>query len=384
MALKLAEQREGRHGDSFLLANLMEVCQDSLCEEPRDKIYGFVGIAHDCQDDSLPVDYSKSLFELYEDVIRFQYHWAKETMQALKENKKAIVHFSQLVQKVLGGAAMHQDFAIAHPGRTKIFPSPIEGVTHGFDPFKLLDIGSGTVSIASATEDMSDNFDVFKVTAVNSGAITILGPPYSDIIGDPDASKSWKARLSESHAKLEELRRKNEGFMRVLLELNRQDLAKVCQIDTEFWWKHKTDTPKSDQAQHPHEDFNKLPRFKLARGESASSNVPPRVEEPMTEPTLFLSRNGVMGLMPPNARIGDLIFQFRNSDTVAVVRQERNYMMIIGRAVVSNRIYKEGSKFHVPLDSSQEPADQVPEGLNFRVNGMDVYMDISTLQLLTQ
>jgi hypothetical protein len=48
-AAKLARQREGRHGDGFMLANLIEVCQDSLCEEPRDRIYGFVGIAHDCQ-----------------------------------------------------------------------------------------------------------------------------------------------------------------------------------------------------------------------------------------------------------------------------------------------------------------------------------------------
>jgi len=279
---------------------------------------------------------------------------------------------------------MHQDFAIAHPGRTKIFPSPIKGVAHNFDPFKLPDIGSGTVSIASPAGDMSDNFDVFKVTGVHSGSITILGPPYSEIIGDPDASRTWKARLSKSHANLEELRRKNEGFMRVLLELNKQDLARVCQIETEFWWKHKAEVPKSDHPQPPQEDFNRLPRFKLARGQSSSSNAPPRVEEPMTEPCLFLSRNGVMGLMPPNARIGDLIFQFWNSDTVAVVRQDGNYMMIIGRAVVSNRTYKEGSKFHIPLDSSQEPADVVPEGLNFGVDGKDVYMDISTLQLLTQ
>lgn len=378
MALKLADQREGRHGDSFLLANLMEVCQDSLCEEPRDKIYGFIGIAHDCQDDSLPVDYSKSLFELYEDVIRFQYHWAKETKQALKENKKAIVHFSQLVQKVLGGPAMHQDFAIAHPGRSKIFPSPIEGVAHNFDPFKLPDIGSGTVSIASVAGDISDNFDVFKVTGVHSGTITILGPPYSEIIGDPDASRTWKAKLSKSHANLEELRRKNEGFMRVLLQLNKQDLARICQIETEFWWKHNVDAQRLDQG------FIQLPRFKLVRGQPSVPTAPPRVEEPMTEPCLFLSRNGVMGLMPPNARIGDLIFQFWNSATVAVVRQEGNYMRIVGRAVVSNRTYREGSKFHVPLDSSQEPADAVPEGLNFSFDGKDVYMDISTLQLLTQ
>jgi hypothetical protein len=384
MALKLADQREGRHGDSFLLANLMEVCEDSLCEEPRDKVYGFVGIAHDCQDDSLPVDYSKSLFELYEDVIRFQYHWAKEPKQALKENKKTIIHFSQLVQKILGGSTMHYDFAIAHPGRSNIFPSPIEGVAHNFDPFKLPDINSGTVSIASEAGDMSDNFDVFKVTGVHSGTISILGPPYSEIIGDPDASKKWKATLSKPQANLEELRRKNEGFMRVLFKLNRQDLAKVCPIETEFWWKNKADVPRSDQPQPPQEDFNKLPRFKLARGQSPPSNAPPRLEEPILEPRLFLSRNGVMGLMPPNARSGDLIFQFWNSDTVAIARQEGNYMMIIGRAVVSNRTYKEGSKFHVPLDSSQEPADALPDGLSFGVDGMDVYTDISTLQLLTQ
>ncbi|KAE9367276.1 HET-domain-containing protein, partial [Stipitochalara longipes BDJ] len=70
-ALKLSHSRQGRHGDSFLLANLMETCKDSLCEEPRDKVYGYLGIAHDCQDGSLPIDYSKSLFELYEDVVRF-------------------------------------------------------------------------------------------------------------------------------------------------------------------------------------------------------------------------------------------------------------------------------------------------------------------------
>ncbi|PMD29386.1 HET-domain-containing protein, partial [Hyaloscypha variabilis F] len=72
-ALKLFNSREDRHGDSFLLANLMEACKESLCEEPRDKVYGYIGIAHDCQDGSLPIDYSKSLFELYEDVVQFYY-----------------------------------------------------------------------------------------------------------------------------------------------------------------------------------------------------------------------------------------------------------------------------------------------------------------------
>lgn len=39
---RLYSQREKRHGDAFLLQKLMDVCQDSLCVEPRDKVYGFV------------------------------------------------------------------------------------------------------------------------------------------------------------------------------------------------------------------------------------------------------------------------------------------------------------------------------------------------------
>ena len=108
LAVKLWAQREGRHGDKFFLANLIEACKDSLCEEPRDKIYGFFGIAHDCQDNSLPVDYSKSLFEVYEDVMSFENQLIEvntEVDESLKlsadKHSKSIVHFSQLVQKVL-------------------------------------------------------------------------------------------------------------------------------------------------------------------------------------------------------------------------------------------------------------------------------------------
>jgi hypothetical protein len=63
--LKLYEQREGRHGDTNRLEMLLENFADSQCTELRDKIYGFLGLAHDCQDDQITVDYSKSLFDLY-------------------------------------------------------------------------------------------------------------------------------------------------------------------------------------------------------------------------------------------------------------------------------------------------------------------------------
>ena len=380
MPMKLAQQREDRHGDSFLLSNLIEVCQDSLCEEPRDKIYGFVGIAHDCQDDSLPVDYSRALYELYEDVIQHQYHWTKENPDMLKKNKRTMVHFSQVVQKVLGGSAqMSQDYAIAHPERSAIFPpSSVEDVTLNFDPFKLPAINSGTVSISSPLRDSAENFDLFKVTGIFSGTIAIVGPSYSDIIGNPDSSKSWKSMLSNCKTNLPELRRTNEGFMRTLLEVNSRDLVKICSIETEFWWKGDPDPPAGASrvsTQAYLDAFDKSPRFKLRRGKPhATSSAPLCVEKQIVDPRLYLTRLGVMGLMPLESRTGDLIFQFWNSDTVAIVRREEQYMRFVGRGVVANNVYTERSKFQTPLYDNFE----------FDANGRDLFMDIKTLQLLTQ
>lgn len=46
------------------LETLIEDFQYTMCEEPRDKIYGFLGLAHDCQDGSIQADYLKPLFGL--------------------------------------------------------------------------------------------------------------------------------------------------------------------------------------------------------------------------------------------------------------------------------------------------------------------------------
>jgi hypothetical protein len=72
LPLKLKKQREGRHGEMNQLEQLLETYVHTGCQEPRDKIYGFLGLAHDCQNGSLNVDYSKPLLDLYMEVIAFQ------------------------------------------------------------------------------------------------------------------------------------------------------------------------------------------------------------------------------------------------------------------------------------------------------------------------
>jgi hypothetical protein len=103
---------------------------------------------------------------------------------------------------------------------------------------------------------------------------------------------------------------------------------------------------------------------------------------------LFATDNGLIGLVPHNAQKGELIFQFLDSDVVAVVSLDgEHHMRIIGRAVIANDEYISGSKFCVPPDlhkNLQRLEGQVERvGLDSE-NEVDVYMDIRTLELMTR
>lgn len=342
-AIKLYHSRRGRHGDDFLLANLMEACMDSLCEEPRDKVYGYVGIAHDCQDGSFPIDYSKSLFELYEDVVRFQY-------RNVKLSVNSIVHFSQLVQRLLGGPkAMLEDLSRTRPGQ----PIPL-----------------------TAPQSIKERENILKVNGVFTGSVSTVGPSYEDIIGIPDATRSWKVVLSKCQADLEKLRKKNEGFMRVLLELDNADLVKIRSIDPEFAWRWSKEMREilKEKDSMSRSEWELIPVFKFG---PEAQDVKDGTSQ---QPHLFTTSDGTIGLMPHTAREGDLLFQFWDSDVVAVVRLDGSYhMRVIGRAVIANDEYTEGRKFSRPMGVDTHPQT----GLHFE-KGVDLYIDVRTLWLMTQ
>jgi hypothetical protein len=137
-------------------------------------------------------------------------------------------------------------------------------------------------------------------------------------------------------------------------------------------------------------EWELIPMYKL--GPNPLYNMPESgaaSETPVPfQSRLFATDNGLIGLVPHNTQKGDLIFQFWNSDVVAVVSLDgEHHMRIIGRAVVAKDEYVSGSKFYIPQDLDkivQRMEGQVERaGLDFE-NGVDVYMDIRTLQLMTR
>ncbi|TAQ89705.1 hypothetical protein B7494_g1990 [Chlorociboria aeruginascens] len=387
-ALKLAKQREGRHGDSFLLANLLEVCQDSLCDEPRDHVYGFVGIAHDCQDDSFPIDYSKSLFELYQDVMIFRHRSLVENEGSLKKPKKKrgprpvhgieTVHFSQLLQRLLGVSDIQKD--ISRIG------------------------GRPTLDKDSMFEKSDIPTSFFEAIGALRGSISILGPSYGDILAIPRATKEWALKLRGRSTDVAILREQNEGFMRVILKLEQPNIAKIFSYNSQFMW--KASSPSSSfgssggfgmvtepQEVGPFSSFGSNANFGKITDDfpsqeiiKLSANTEDQSVQPVsTDPLLFLTDTDAIGLAPHDAKMGDLVYQFCDSDVVAIVRKyENSYVKIVGSARMARKQYKEGAKFDVPLkkvyDGGTETADTY---LDFD-RGTSIYMDIYTLQALTQ
>jgi hypothetical protein len=71
-----------------------------------------------------------------------------------------------------------------------------------------------------------ETFNAFQVRGLPSGKVTVIGPTYNDIVGIPEAMRSWKNSLSSNcDLDVQYLRKKNEGFLRVLLNLDRTDLV---------------------------------------------------------------------------------------------------------------------------------------------------------------
>jgi hypothetical protein len=67
--LRLDTQRKERYSGRNTFRRLLEDHKDAVCKEPRDKVYGLVGLAFDAW--GFPMDYEKSLFEVWSDVMEF-------------------------------------------------------------------------------------------------------------------------------------------------------------------------------------------------------------------------------------------------------------------------------------------------------------------------
>lgn len=331
----LDAKRKGRHDDSNRLEVLIEDFQYAQCAENRDKIYGFLGLAHDCEDGSIEPDYTRPLFDLYSDTIKF-FHRPRllpngDTGEL--DRSMRVVRFSQLIQRQLGG---------------------------------------GIFSLAKSTST-----EIFQAKAVIVSRVLQLGPTYDEMISSSAANQKWLSTFQIHYPlpqHIRQLREANEAYSEILLGMQPERPQRFSCLypgenglysraaQTGIKW----DTDERNWSQPD-------PDHRTGREPNDQSKLEFPAQH-TSVPNMFLGENFSMGLAPYEAQNGDLICQFWKTDIAALLRREpdTSTYRVIGRVHLC-------SSYMEDLKPVHKPWNEIPED----AKTMHVEMDIQTLSFLT-
>jgi hypothetical protein len=361
---QLDSKRRGRHTQSNRLEVLMEDFQNAQCTEPRDKVYGFLGMAHDCQEGIIEANYTKPLSDLYADVMVFFCRRRKFQNGASNDLDRSmrVVRFSQLVQKLLGGVT---------------YAKPMNA--------------SSSQAVLTHTSQM------VQTRAAIIGEILDIGPTYQEMISSSSANKRWRLSFEKWYSlpsRIQTLREANESYSLVLLDMTDQELAKIrsihpCDLYTKGIIAKSTWNSNARTWDHQEPD-NQTGRDTDDIPSNAILPDLTLVKEP-EGPHMFLGNNCLMGLVPFRTAPGDKICQFWNSDVVVLLRKEKDSSLyrVIGRLHLSRCYLKDLNPMYGEADESD--TDDIPRRssdpdiarLATALQTMIIQMDIGALSVLT-
>jgi hypothetical protein len=404
---RLLDQILDKYGDGHKLQSLLERHEEALCQEPRDKIYGLVGLASDTYA-GFPMDYGKGLFEVYADAMLFKSHDQLDDEGGNKPNYD-MMPFSRLVQRSLGE-------------RDNMLPSPTfwEDYVPEGNPAKLDLVGHRKPSGLSDRSDsviawMPSGFSrsepserperVFQATFRRSlrkidestiieapgnvvGKIAYIGPTYREMISQVAVFVEWRKSLRKylPHLLHRSAEEESDYFLETLENMEEADHEKIFWFDRDISWRlGRAERIESlDAADVPESGF------KPPATEYTKSNVSPQSQPKMhasnaDSQRLFLisarNLNGLypkMGLAPPEASVGDYICEFSGGEQSALIRRDNGAIRIVGSVVLAEEASKARerkqneveikTKFNVPNYRSLENDAR-----------LDLYMDAITL-----
>jgi hypothetical protein len=286
--LKFKKLREAKYQSSRPLSQLLKVHQDAKCTDPRDKIYGLVGLSTDCFQ-RLPMDYRKTLWEVYKDVL---------TIYRLDPE---ILGLSKLLRSLIGGP-------------DKISPRDLEE--------------------AKVTEKLElDSADPKTIIITTSflGMIVYIGPTYNDIMSSFENVSDWEAAIEREAVcvrgwtapTLELQREQSDLFLEDLEVISEEFLIERLSLSQKITWRRRNAA---------YESYFQV----LSVERKAKLSIS---EHPRTASALFLIKDEYvhhtqtrMGVACVGAEPGDLVFRVPNYDLAMVVRDLGNQWILIGFA----------------------------------------------------
>ena len=339
--LRLNALRDTMHLDrkSYSLGNLLSEFYDNYATEPRDKVFAFLMMANECRNGCIDANYTKSKYEIYEDVLTTlnsasdttpdvpidMVHLAATIRRSLSRKStlvpKKLEYFGReadpntfvysrcgddLAASCLHGngttnekglEALWLDWAwdgICWVGRLITWKHPqYMSAWPENPPFEPHDVWIPPVGIP---EESVDGLGI-RIRGIISGRVGHVGPSYSSFISDVKVARHWTTEVDFYQNLMD--RQHARGINDKLISLL----------------------------------YGRSP-YALIKRVGALNSI--GVEE-RNDPVLFFGEppDVMAGLMPSGALRGDVIVQFLDSDAALVVRSrvDGGYQLV-GRALV--------------------------------------------------
>jgi hypothetical protein len=186
----------------------------------------------------------------------------------------------------------------------------------------------------------SVHIPAFVARGLIEGAIVHLGPSYEDAISPIKENRKWKAsfeRWYQTSEDLTMLRKMDEAYSSTLLKMDQKDLSKISCIRANKVTRVKDALSDDDWLSASASITTGGSRYALWKGKTMRERLDNTSTGARRQSRRFFGSNRTMGLVPPEARRGDLICQFWGCNVAAVVRwiPDDDSFYLIGRADVA-------------------------------------------------
>lgn len=396
--LRLIGARLARHTDVTRLENLVERFRKQACSDLKDRIYGLIGLANDVRPfwgdtdgahqgkGRIKIDRLRSFYDIWKDVVKHVFfrtkpiprHWTVPGQEANagnllnlddEERSVSVVRTSGVVQEALGQKV--EGWQVSESMEPQV-PNP-----------SMYQSGCRDVSLTERTQDPSMRSTI-KAIGYVAGKIVRIGPDYESLVRSPEATHDWVECWDEYYhveQDLQQLRAMNEEYMFRILRYNKEDLSRIRDIkspSTIGWFVSQgKDRWRIWESRRTADAFNSIHSQKVNQQE-ANSGV-----------RICLGTNHVVALVPPKAKVGDVVVRFWNCSASIVMRPfvagKLFNLMLVGRADVARTIdpgFHEGTDLYaeksMTFDARKPDATRCPS-----LGAVYVEMDFPTLQTIT-
>ena len=315
------------------------LCHKSLCSDPRDKIYAIVSLAGKCKDSLLSPDYSKSVFQVYEDVMWFMEHKAVYAGGKRRRGDPFGIQISETFLRYIFSGLTTQEL----------------------DKLAFQHFRSKTLSQ-----------DYFQVEGYSQSSILAVGPPLLTIMVDYESARQWIHSIRERpfEGKFNEC-----AEFQALTLLN--SIEKPIEAGVSALEAIAFSSPKAymlEAAPYMSEARNEgrkrhNPEIQPDHNQQESDERRFQITA-NNELRLFLADDGYIGIGAGTIEKGDLVCTFSGGRVVAIARMQEDRGGIICRGIIDFS-FDPGKWLHRP-----------PPCL--KLSTWDFFLDIETLYFLTR